>query len=183
MRPPTVPKFSHITASLLRIDAQVRRFEKSSPPEKHRLCVVVLLAKKTEGRPLSEKCKGQLVLLVAKRRSDFLKERFVAPVTFHDVLDSRDFALQAELRCGRENAAKPFFRQIFQRRLTTARSCQRDIRGERLGQTFRIDSHLRHVAIRLRASEKSTVALMNKDVQDRVVEGCVGCMSVRFPAP
>src|SRR5438105_7940786 len=118
MRPPTVPKFSHITASLFRVNAQIRRFEKSCASEKDRLCVVVLFAKKTEGRPLSEKRKGQLVLLVAKRRGDFLKERFVASVIFHDVLDPGDFALQTELRSGRENAAKPFLRQIFQRRLT-----------------------------------------------------------------
>ena len=131
---------------------------------------------------MSEKGKGQLVLLVAERRGDFLKERFVASVIFHDVLDPRDFALQAELRCSCENAAKPFFRQIFQRRLTTARSCQRDICGERVRQSFRIDSHLRHVAIRFRAGEKGAIALMNEDVQDRVVEGRVRGVSVRFPA-
>ena len=81
--------------------------------EKHRLGVVALLAQKAEWQPLGEKSEGQLVFLVTQRGGDFLKERFVAPVIFDDVLDPRGFALQTELRGGRENAAKPFFRQIF----------------------------------------------------------------------
>ena len=44
------------------------------------------------------------------------------------------------------------------------------------------DSHLWHIAIRFRAGEKGTIALMNEDVQDRVVEGGVGGVTVRFPA-
>ena len=125
MRPPTIPKFSDVTASLPGVNGQVRRLEKSRHSKKDRLGVVALLAKKAQRQSLSEKSKGQLVLLVTKGRGDFLKERFVASVIFHDALDPRGFALQAELRGGREDAAEPFFRQILQRRLATARPRQR----------------------------------------------------------
>ena len=49
------------------------------------------------------------------------------------------------------------------------------------GRVFGIDAHLRDVAIRFRAGEKGAVALMNEDVQNRVVEGGVGGVAVRFP--
>jgi hypothetical protein len=59
---------------------------------------------------LSEKGEGKLVLLVTQRCSDFLKERFVAPVILNDTLNPRDFALKTELGGGGENPAKSFFR-------------------------------------------------------------------------
>src|SRR5450432_2286131 len=44
MRPPTVPEFPHVTASLPWIDAQVRHSQKSGDAEKDRLGVVALFA-------------------------------------------------------------------------------------------------------------------------------------------
>src|SRR5262245_4707146 len=71
---------------------------------------------------------------------------------------------------------------MFQGRLTTARSGQWDIGRKRFRQVFRIDSDLRHVAIRVGAGEESAAALINKNVEHGVIEGRVGGMSMCFPA-
>ena len=130
MRPPTVPQFSYIVAGLAGIDCQIGRLQKSGNAEENRLSLIILRAEEGERQALSEKSKCQFVFPVTQRRGNFLKECLVAPVVFHDVLDSRGFALQAELRSGRENAPKPFLRQIPKRRLAAARSRQRDIGRE-----------------------------------------------------
>src|SRR5438270_5866403 len=73
MRPPAVPKFSHISARLLWIDGEVGRFEKSGDAEQHRFNIVVFFAKERERQPLRQKREREFVLFVTERSRDFLK--------------------------------------------------------------------------------------------------------------
>src|SRR5205823_2906376 len=127
MRPPAVPKFSHIRARRLWIDGKIRRLEKSGDAEQHRFDVVILFSKERERQPLRQKGEREFVLFVTERSRNLLEERGVAAVGGDEVLHSRGLALEAELRrCG-ENAREALLRQIFQRRLTSARSRERHV--------------------------------------------------------
>ena len=91
------------------------------------------------------------------------------------------FLSQTKLRRRVQHAANSFFGQIFQRRLTTSGSRQRDIRAKRFRQSRRIDADLRHVAVRFCAREKFAVASLDKDVKDGRFERWIRGMTVRFP--
>src|SRR5437588_2876387 len=86
MRPPAVPKFSHIRARLLWIDGEVRRFEKSGDAEEHRFDVAVFFAKERKRQPLRQKGEREFVLFVTERSRDLLEERGVAAVGVDEVL-------------------------------------------------------------------------------------------------
>ena len=94
---------------------------------------------------------------------------------------------RAALRCSRklrrrlDDAVNALARQIFQRRLATAGTRQRNIRTEGVGQRGRIDAHLQHIAMRFRAGEKCALARVHEDMQDRVFERGIGRVSVRLP--
>ena len=65
----------------------------------------------------------------------------------------------------------------------TARARERDIREKLVRERGRIDAHLRHVAVRFGAGEKSAFTLLDEDVKNSVVERRVRGMAVRFPTP
>ena len=98
------------------------------------------------------------------------------------------FLIRAALRCRRNCDAAARMLQSRSSGKSLSGAWQRPGRASgtfaenESGKVFGIDSHLRHVAIRFRAGEKGAVALMNEDVQDRVVEGGVGGVAVCFPA-
>jgi hypothetical protein len=58
-----------------------------------------------------------------------------------------------------------------------------DIRAKRLRQGCRIDSNLRHIAVRFGAGEKFAVTLVYEDVKDGLIERRIRGMPVRFPVP
>lgn len=182
MRPPPVPELSYVAARFPRVNGQIWRLEKSGHAKEQRLDVVVLFAEHRKRQPLRQDRERQFILFVTKRCGDFLKERSVAPVRFDDVLDPGRLTLEPELRRGGENGLEAFLRQIFQRRLATARPGKRHVRGKLVGQRRRIDPDLRHVAIRFRPGKKEALALLHEDMQDGVIKRGVGGMAVRFPA-
>src|SRR5207249_3085476 len=131
---------------------------------------------------LGEKREWQLVFLITERGRDLLKKRFVASVHVDFVAYPIAFLSQTELCCSVEHAGGPFFRQIFQRRLTATWTRQWHVCGKCLRQVRGIDAHLRHVAVRLCAREKRAVASLDKYVKHRRFEGWIGCVPVCFPA-
>src|SRR5439155_14398443 len=80
-----------------------------------------------------------------------------------------------------ENAADPFFWQIFQRRLTPAGPCQRNIRAERFGNNRRINADLGDIPIRLRSSEKCVLTAVDEYVEYGLFKRRISGMDVRFP--
>src|SRR5207248_8032373 len=107
MRPPAVPKFSHIRARLLCIDGEVGRLEKTGDAEEHCLDVVILFTKERGRQALRQKGEREFVLFVTERSRDLLEERGVAAVGVDEVLHSRGLALEAELRRRGEKAREP----------------------------------------------------------------------------
>src|SRR5437773_3614640 len=89
--------------------------------------------------------------------------------------------LQTKLRSSFEDAARAFLGQIFQRRLTPPRACQRNICSEAFRQRVRIDTYLKHLAVRLSPSEKLSLAFFREDMQHSVFESGIDRMTVRFP--
>src|SRR6202011_1815624 len=96
----------------------------------------------------------QFVFFVTERGRDFLKERFVASVIVDLAANTSAFLLQPELRGGIENPADAIFRQIFQWRLTTARSRQRKICAKCIRQSRRVNLNLGDVAVGSRRREE-----------------------------
>ena len=80
MRPPAVPEHSHVGAGSLRIDSEVGGLKKAGYAKERRLDVIRRFGQRRERQPLREERKRELVLFVAQRGGDFLKERGVAAV-------------------------------------------------------------------------------------------------------
>src|SRR5205807_8370179 len=89
----------------------------------------------------------KFVLFVTERGRDLLKKRFVATVIVDLAPDARGLFLQSDLGGRIQHAAHAVFRQISQRRLTTARPRQWNVRAQRLGQCVWIGPHLSHFAV------------------------------------
>ena len=131
---------------------------------------------------MGEKREWQFVLLVTECGRDLLEKRLVAAMRFEFVADPVCLLPQAELRRGIENAADAFFRQIFERGLTTSGSRQWNVCIECLWQSYRINADLRHVTVQMCAGEKRLIASLYKHVKDGRFEGWIGCVTVCFPA-
>src|SRR5206468_3168 len=111
---------------------EVWRLQETRCAEEQRLAVFDVLTQQSQRQTLSQQGKRQLVFLIAKRRGDLLKKRFVAAVRIDLIANSVGLLSQTELRRGIEHAVDAFFRQILQRRLATAGPRQRDIWVKRL---------------------------------------------------
>src|SRR4029077_943757 len=91
------------------------------------------------------------------------------------------FLSQPELRCGIQHAGYAFFWQVFQRRLTATRSREWDVRGKRLLQRRRIDTHLRYTAIRFCAREEVAIASLDENVKHGCFERRIDGVPMCFP--
>src|SRR3954469_5064296 len=98
MRPPSVPKLPEAAAGSFVVFGQVRRSQKSRYAKQHRFDVGGGRAQGGKRQTLREQGERKLVLLVAKRSRDLLKQGGIAAVSLNDVFDARRFALKPELR-------------------------------------------------------------------------------------
>src|SRR5439155_13006823 len=130
MWPPPIPQCPDIFPSRSFENAQVGRLEKTSHTEKESFGIVNLFAQQLQRQALRDQRKRQFIFLVADRRSQFLKERLVTPMVVYLIANPSAFLLQAKLRRGIKHTADALFGQIFERRLTTTGSRQRDICAE-----------------------------------------------------
>src|ERR1700737_1763403 len=107
-------------------------------PESRRLRRALLRSRssvraKTSTESLRNQCERQFVFFVTEGSGQLLKKRFIASVIVDLGSDTCGFFLQAKLRGRVQHAAHALLRQIFQRRLTPARSGQRNICAESFG--------------------------------------------------
>src|SRR6266516_1214229 len=182
MRPPSIPQCSDIFSRRSFENAQVRCLEKTSHTKKHRLNVLYIFAQRFQRQSLGDQRKRQFVFLVTERGSQILEERLIAPVVVDLIANPSGLLLQAKLRRGIKHTADVLFGQFFEWRLTTARSCQREVCAKHVGQNRGIDANLRHVAIRFRSSEKLALTFLDEHVEDRLFKCGIGRVTVCFPA-
>src|SRR6476620_920568 len=96
MRPPTVPELADIAAGVVAIRGQSGPAQKTGDAEKERFDCVHLIPQRSYREPLGEKRERELVFFVAEGRGDFLEERGVAPMSFHNVFETSSFSLKPE---------------------------------------------------------------------------------------
>src|SRR3954464_7929957 len=120
MRPPTIPEAPHIATGLPLVHREVRRGQETGDAEKQRLRIVAMGAERGEWQTLREQRERKLVVLVAERGGDLLKQRFVAAVIVDHRAEPRGFPLQPELRRARQHAANALFRETVERSLASA---------------------------------------------------------------
>src|SRR5205823_14766750 len=130
MWPPPIPQCPDIFPRRSFENAQVGRLEKTGHTKKQRFALVGSVAEQIQRQALRDQRKRQFVFLITERRSQFLKERLVTPMVVYLIANPSAFLLQPKLRCGIKHTADTLFGQIFERRLTTTRSRQRDIFAE-----------------------------------------------------
>ena len=181
MRPPTIPEIADIAASFVAIGGEIGRGEKTGDAKQDRFEVVRLFPERCERQSLSEERECEFVLFVTERRGYLLEQCRVASVIFDDASDACGLALETKLRSCREDVFEASLRQIVQRCLATARPRERDGCGKLIGQRRGIDPDLRHVPVRFCAGKKNAIALLDEDMNDRVVKRGVGGMAVRLP--
>src|SRR5439155_13702620 len=128
-RPP-IPQRSDIFPSRSFENAQVGHLEKTSHTEEQRFALVGFFAEQIQRQALRDQRKRQFVFLITERRSQFLKERLVTSMVVYLIANPGAFLLQPKLRRGIKHTADTLFRQIFERRLTSAHSRQRNICAE-----------------------------------------------------
>src|SRR5206468_12509929 len=133
MRPPAIPQCPDIFPRRSFENAKVRRLEKTGHTKKHRFALVGVFTEQVQRQALRNQSKRQFVFLITECGSQFLKERLVTRMVVDLIANPSGLLLQAKLRCSIEHTADMLFGQIFERRLTTARSCQREICAKRIG--------------------------------------------------